>query len=310
MKWTSPIADLLVVTTLAAAGAFAGCAEDSDTYELAWVSDRGGDGLEIYLTTLDTAYTRNISNAEGNEYSLDWSPDGKHLIFTAMHDDTTGTDLYLMDAEGAAVRNLTASPGSDGGGGWTPDGTKIVFASRRHDPEGPHSQDELYLMNADGSAVRRLTQNENYDAAPSVSPDGSRIAFCREVQSSQEGEGGVGAIFVMNIDGTDEVRLTFQRGFDCLPHWSPDGSRIAFHRCSEGGCKIFVMNADGSELQNLTDDEYDNRWPRWSPDGRYLAYTSVRNEQTDIWIMRPDGTEKRALTTHPGRDEVADWRPR
>jgi TolB protein len=59
----------------------------------------------------------------------------------------------------------------------------------------------------------------------------------------------------------------------------------------------------------VTGDPYDNRWPRWSPDGDWIAYTSVRNEQTDIWMTRPDGSEKRPLTSHPGRDEIAAWRP-
>jgi len=70
------------------------------------------------------------------------------------------------------------------------------------------------------------------------------------------------------------------------------------------------MNADGTGQHNLTEDAFDDRWPRWSPDGAYIAYTSSRDDQTDIWIMRPDGSEKRGLTTHRGRDEIADWRPR
>jgi Tol biopolymer transport system component len=70
------------------------------------------------------------------------------------------------------------------------------------------------------------------------------------------------------------------------------------------------MNADGTDIVNVTPDEFDNRWPRWSPDGRTIAYTSVRSNQTDIWFMNPDGSEKRALTSSPGRDEIAEWRPR
>jgi Tol biopolymer transport system component len=53
-------------------------------------------------------------------------------------------------------------------------------------------------MNADGSDVIRVTNGR--DAAPAWSPDGTRIAFYRE-------EGEVSAIFLVNADGSDLVRL-------------------------------------------------------------------------------------------------------
>jgi Tol biopolymer transport system component len=165
-------------------------------------------------------------------------------------------------------------------------------------------------MNADGGGVQRLTTNDQYDAAPRFSPDGAKIAFCRQLAPSEgSDEGGNGEIFVMDAAGGAETRLTFAEGFDCLPAWSPDGATIAFHRCGGDGCGIWLIDTDGDNERPLVVDEYDNRWPMWSPDGRYVAYTAVRNDQTDIWIVSADGSGKRALTTHPGRDEIAAWRP-
>lgn len=307
MRYPTPQRRLLGFLLLTGIGA---CdpASPPQTYELAFVSDRDGNGLDVFLTTIDTAYFRNLSNHHGTEYGIEWSPDGARLVFSA--DWTGSTDIYVMNADGTEIVNLTADSAGDSGPSFGPDGQRIAFGSRRHAPEAGHSQRELYVMSVDGSEVRRLTTNDVYDASPRFSPDGTRIAFCRQLAApAGSDEGGNGEIFVMEADGGGETQLTEAEGFDCLPAWSPDGSTIAFHRCGGDGCEIWVMNADGTDQRALVADEFDNRWPMWSPDGRYVAYTSVRGGQTDIWIVNADGTGKRALTTHLGRDEIAAWRP-
>ncbi len=78
-------------------------------------------------------------------------------------------------------------------------------------------------MNVDGSNKRRLTDVPGADSYPSVSADGTRIAF----DSSRAGGRD---IYVMNIDGTNQARLTTsgRAGTDnqagvsnSNPAWSP-----------------------------------------------------------------------------------------
>ncbi len=103
----------------------------------------------------------------------------------------------------------------------------------------------------------------------------------------------------MNPDGSGQTNLTKDPAEDTDPVWSPDGTRIAFVKESEGHRNIYVMNADGTGQTNLTPGPVttgqanEGTNPTWSPDGSRIAYT---NANGDIWVMNADGSGKTNLT--------------
>ena len=78
---------------------------------------------------------------------------------------------------------------------------------------------------------------------------------------------GNSEIYVMDIDGRNHVRLTYDPGTDEDPSWSPDGERIAFVSRRSGVRQIYVMDSDGQNLVRLTEESV-NSEPTWSPDGK------------------------------------------
>jgi hypothetical protein len=77
-----------------------------------------------------------------------------------------------------------------------------------------------------------------------------KIAFTSDRDGNLE-------IYVMNSDGTGQVRLTNNNILDAHPAWSPDGRRIAFiSQRASGAYAIFAMNADGSEKVEITPVNY------------------------------------------------------
>ena len=88
---------------------------------------------------------------------------------------------------------------------------------------------------------------------PKVSPNGQQVAFSSDRDGNRE-------IYVMNIDGSNQKRLTFNNGPDGGPSWSPDGAQLVFlsHRNGEKG--IYRMNKDGSSVKKIIANGWQPAW--------------------------------------------------
>ena len=111
-----------------------------------------------------------------------------------------------------------------------------------------------------------------------------RIAFRRYLDDAQTH----GAVFTVKPDGTGEKQITHPpAGFvDDQPDWSPDGSTIAFERCSdEVPCSVWTVDADGAEPAKVRvrcklEPVCDASAPVWTPDGRLVVDLAQGREKT------------------------------
>ena len=67
----------------------------------------------------------------------------------------------------------------------------------------------------------------------------------------------------MDAVGGNQINLTNNSTFDGEPSWSPDGSKIAFSRVTDGIRDIYVMGADGSNLTRLTFSSGHDSYSHW-----------------------------------------------
>ena len=119
-----------------------------------------------------------------------------------------------------------------------------------------------------------------------------------------------GRIYLMDDDGANPLRLTYNDSSDYAPVWSPDGSRIAFVSKRDGNWEIYVMNADGTESERLTHEDATDFAPAWSPDGKLIAFESYRDGDMEIYVMAADGSDQTNLTQFPrGSDHGPTWAP-
>ena len=141
-----------------------------------------------------------------------------------------------------------------------------------------------------------------------------------------------GELYLINLDGSGEQRLTNNNVFDGFGTLSPDGKKIVFDSNRDrldgepvNTSGLFVMNADGTDQTFLTRGSS----PSWSPDGKYIAFHASASGTalpikpdpgaatfaSDIFVVNVDdllehGTPPRNLTNDPAAvDDDPDWSP-
>jgi Tol biopolymer transport system component len=183
--------------------------------------------------------------ADNPEYDAEpiVSADGRKIVFGSKRGGDF--DIYTMDSDGGNVKKLTDTYGYDGGPWFSPDGKKIVW--RAWHPQTPEEKAQwkdcmdfnyifpmpldIWLMDADGSNKVRLTDNGATNWSPSWHPDGKRIIFSSNMDDWRGDIGKFGhnfELYIMNADGTNLKRLTYNETFDSFPMFSPDGKKLSF----------------------------------------------------------------------------------
>lgn len=275
-------------------------------------------GWEILLFDASSGKARPLASDLSLDYNPAFSPDGRWLVFTS--ERRGNPDLWALNlSDDTDPILLTPSDTMQDAAAFSPDGRSIAFVDTRD------GNAEIYLMpfrpdDPPGAfrAAQNISRSQRGDFRPAFSPDGRYIAFSSDrgvpFRSSypdgeiararglpEEAPWPVGSdIYIMEVDGSNPVRLTDANGWDGSPAWSRDGQTIYFYSERDGLPFIWRMKSDGTDQKPLCPECPPGLSPAVMNDGRVAYFTPVmRGDDPDLSSWRvvsaaADGTNVRS----------------
>jgi tricorn protease len=210
---------------------------------------------EVYVASTEFGTTRRITNTPEQERSVDFSPDGRHLVFAGEHGDSW--NLYEASLSG------------------TP-------------------EDQPYFFDASAVTIKTLLQNGHENFQPKYSPDGKEVAYLEDRTTLKVLNLASGATRTV-LPGEDNYSYAdgdqwFQWSPDAK--WFLVTFLDRNRWSNEVG---LIDAAGKGPLENLTKSGYEDNRPQWATNGTSMIWTSDRmglhgdgsggNPQTDVYAM-------------------------
>jgi dipeptidyl aminopeptidase/acylaminoacyl peptidase len=148
--------------------------------------------LHIFVVDVASKQTRQLTKGDTDEHSIDWSPDGKEILYLTNpepnQDEFFNYDVYALRVGDGGIRRITATEFIEYDPLWSPDGKKILFRGTRRgltDRETTMEDTHVWIMNADGRDRREIgAVIDSRQGSPHWAPDGNSVYFTVQERGS------------------------------------------------------------------------------------------------------------------------------
>src|SRR5271168_4834615 len=224
---------------------------------------------ELWLADTATGESHPISIPVASSNNPRWSPDGRWIAFLSTRpgqikdSPADKPQLYIMPLDGGEARQITKIEQGVNGFEWSPDSKHIAIAAQAPETKAMKDRKETFgdyqVIHADYQMThlwlvdlpktdsagrtttpadpRLLTQGDTFSINDfEFSPDGAHIAFSAQTDPDLISIATADIYTVAVADGAVK-KLVSTPGPDSNPHWSPDGTQIAY--VTSNGSKYF-----------------------------------------------------------------------
>ena len=176
---------------------------------------------------------------------------------------------------------------------------------------------DIFVINADGSNLAQITTDPHGDFDPAWSPDGKQIAFVSDRNANNDSNY---EIYLINADGTGEMRLTNNHYTDRWPCLARTTARRRTHRCLPARLSLLADVTIPPGTRFVQSQDFTKVWRvqntgtcTWTPTAYSLRSVGVDNlagpVQIDAPRRDPAGRDRRPCSfAHRSRDARHAWR--
>ncbi len=253
---------------------------------VAAVSDRGGYS-SIYLYSVATGKrlkklitaekTPSLENIHLLKPGLDFSPDGKKIVFSAR--STKGDVIHILNVRKKKIVK-TIKPGLDAiyKPKWSPDGKKIVFTGLKD------GKSDIYIYELGTGQLHQITDDYFDDHDPDFYKKGIVFVSDRNDKSSDTLRYyGSYAVFVYE-NGVIR-RITPYLGYISDPHFINDTS-LTFVTNYKNSFNLVLYNTSSKKFYLVTDYVTGIKTPDWTRKNDKLVLSLLWDGGWDIYVLR------------------------
>jgi TolB protein len=131
----------------------------------------------------------------------------------------------------------------------------------------------------------------------------TKVAFVSNRDGNDE-------IYIMDYDGANPTRITFNKVRDYMPAWSPDQRTIAFSSYRGNTVGLYLRDIYAGK-ETLVASKGTNYSAAFSPDGKKLAFCSSMTQEgnAEIYVLDVGTTKIHRLTYNSASETAPSWSP-
>jgi dipeptidyl aminopeptidase/acylaminoacyl peptidase len=242
---------------------------------------------DIWIVASDgTTKPRRITFGKGAESGYKWSPDGKHITFSAKREEDEVSQVYVLNiTEGGEAQRLTNTSIGASSPQWNPNGKTILYTGK------------VYPGQFTDSANKKMTEEKKklkYNARTYNSfPIRNWDVWLDEKQTHvfiQSAEPGATPKDILS-----QVSIISKEGFSFSgsPVWVPNGNEVVFTAATDLNSSatqnsvshLYKVPVNGGDAIQLVNDELGYSNPAFSPDGKYFFCLSSEENNGQIYSL-------------------------